>query len=295
MRQLQQRRFSRMPRALALGALLVAGVVTAAIAGYSQSNNNQTLLGIPFTHDAYGTSLAQASTATPTPVGGIYGPIWSSVDGGGGTFSTGGNFTMSGTMGQPDAGSMTDGSYTINGGFWGVAAPAATATPTNTPSATATMTPILVGHVNWQGGGAQPNARQQQPVTLTLKLGTTEVNYPSQNTDASGFFTVSVGSLPNGTYNWRAKGPKFLATSGTVTLAGAEQTNRQMGVQPAGDANDNNIVNAVDFSLLRAAFGTTNDPRTDFNNDGITNSVDFNLLRGNFGIAGDPPIGPREP
>jgi hypothetical protein len=287
MRQLQQQGFGTLLGAL--GALLVVGAVTAAIAGYSPSNNNQTLLGLPFTHHAYGTSFAQASTATPTPVGGIYGPIWSSVDGGGGTFSTDSNFTMGGTIGQPDAGSMTDGSYTINGGFWGVAAPAATAT------STPTTTPILVGHVNWQGGGAQPNARQQQPVTLTLKLGTTEVNYPSQNTDASGFFTVSVGGLANGTYNWRAKGPKFLATSGTVVLAGVGQTNRQMGVQPAGDANDNNIVNAVDFSLLRAAFGTTNDPRTDFNNDGITNSVDFNLLRGNFGIGGDPPIGPGGP
>jgi len=212
------------------------------------------------------------------PTGDIYDPVWSSVNGGGGTFSTDGDYTLGGTIGQPGTGSQTDGNYTLDAGFW-----------------VASTIIKLVGHVTWQGGGVQPNERQQQPITLTLKLGTTEVNYPSQNTDASGFFTVSVGGLPNGSYDWRVKGPKFLASAGSVSLTGVEQTNRQMGQQQAGDANNNNIVNSVDFSLLRAAFGTSNDLRTDFNNDGITNSVDFNLLRGNFGTGGDPPIGPGAP
>jgi hypothetical protein len=43
---------------------------------------------------------------------------WFSVDGGGGT-SGGGQFTLSGTAGQPDAGDMTGGGYTLHGGFWG--------------------------------------------------------------------------------------------------------------------------------------------------------------------------------
>ena len=44
---------------------------------------------------------------------------WSSIDGGGGT-STGGVYTVSGTIGQPDAGAMSGGNYTLAGGFWGV-------------------------------------------------------------------------------------------------------------------------------------------------------------------------------
>ena len=67
--------------------------------------------------------------------------------------------------------------------------------PTATPTATNTPSALLVGHVIWQGAPAQPNARQQQPITLTLKSGTSETNYPSQTTDASGSFTVSVGHL----------------------------------------------------------------------------------------------------
>ena len=40
------------------------------------------------------------------------------IAGGGGT-STGGAFALSGTIGQPDAGAMTGGNYSLAGGFWG--------------------------------------------------------------------------------------------------------------------------------------------------------------------------------
>lgn len=42
---------------------------------------------------------------------------WSTIDGGGGT-STGGNYSLSGTIGQPDAGEMAGGDYVLAGGFW---------------------------------------------------------------------------------------------------------------------------------------------------------------------------------
>jgi hypothetical protein len=44
---------------------------------------------------------------------------WWTVDGGGGTFSGGGVYSLGGTAGQPDAGMMTGGAYTLAGGFWG--------------------------------------------------------------------------------------------------------------------------------------------------------------------------------
>lgn len=44
---------------------------------------------------------------------------WFTIDGGGGT-STGGVFSISGTIGQPDAGVMSGGQYSLNGGFWGI-------------------------------------------------------------------------------------------------------------------------------------------------------------------------------
>jgi len=42
---------------------------------------------------------------------------WWTVDGGGGA-STGGVFAVSGTIGQPDAGAMSGGNFSLTGGFW---------------------------------------------------------------------------------------------------------------------------------------------------------------------------------
>jgi hypothetical protein len=43
---------------------------------------------------------------------------WYKVAGGGGT-STGGSYTVNGTVGQPDAsGTMSGGNYSVTGGFW---------------------------------------------------------------------------------------------------------------------------------------------------------------------------------
>jgi hypothetical protein len=46
-----------------------------------------------------------------------YSITWYSIDGGGGV-STGGSYTLVGTVGQPDAGTATGGAYSMQGGFW---------------------------------------------------------------------------------------------------------------------------------------------------------------------------------
>ena len=42
----------------------------------------------------------------------------STIDGGGAIRSTGGDFELSGTVGQPDAGIMSGGGFELSGGFW---------------------------------------------------------------------------------------------------------------------------------------------------------------------------------
>jgi hypothetical protein len=42
---------------------------------------------------------------------------WFTIDGGGGK-STGGQFELQGTIGQPDAGKLTGGNFELTGGFW---------------------------------------------------------------------------------------------------------------------------------------------------------------------------------
>jgi hypothetical protein len=71
---------------------------------------------------------------------------WHTIDGGGGT-STGGVYSVSGTIGQPDAGAtMTNGQYSVTGGFW--ALPTAVQT-TNAP--TLTIVPAGAGQaqISW--------------------------------------------------------------------------------------------------------------------------------------------------
>lgn len=55
--------------------------------------------------------------------GGGYDLTWNTIDGGGATFSTGGGYSLGGTVGQPDAGVLSGGGYSLVGGFWGGAVP----------------------------------------------------------------------------------------------------------------------------------------------------------------------------
>ena len=67
--------------------------------------------------------LFSLSTAQADP-GGSYQLTWWTVDGGGTTFNQdGGDYSLGGTAGQPDAALWSGGAYTLSGGFWaGVAA-----------------------------------------------------------------------------------------------------------------------------------------------------------------------------
>jgi hypothetical protein len=65
------------------------------------------LIGILFL--AYSLPVQAQSYAIP----------WWTVDGGGGT-SAGGGYSLTGTIGQPDAGVMTGGGYSLTGGYWGL-------------------------------------------------------------------------------------------------------------------------------------------------------------------------------
>lgn len=173
-----------------------------------------------------------------------------------------------------------------------------TSTYTSTPTYTPTPVPVLVGHVTWQGRPTQPNALQALPITLTLKSGSTEVNYPAVATDPSGFFTYTVSGLAPGTYNWRVKGPKYLANRGTLTLTGGPSSGSEMGLMRAGDANNDNLVSIVDFGIVKNTTGTAfgdpgYDDRADFNGDLRVNIVDFGLMRNNFGVPGAGPLHPQ--
>ena len=62
--------------------------------------------------------LAAAASVSLTASAQSYSIDWYKIAGGGGT-STGAIYTVTGTIGQPDAGgAMTGGNYSLTGGFW---------------------------------------------------------------------------------------------------------------------------------------------------------------------------------
>ena len=79
---------------------------------------------------------------------------WHSIDGGGGA-SAGGVYSVSGTIGQPDAGAtMTNGQYAVTGGFWALPAvvqttnaPTLIIVPATPGKATISWTPATPGFI----------------------------------------------------------------------------------------------------------------------------------------------------
>jgi hypothetical protein len=81
---------------------------------------------------------------------------WFTIDGGGGT-STGGVYSVSGTIGQPDAGTMSGGSYSLTGGFWSLLS---VVQMPGAPLLSITLTTTNTALVSWPSPSAGFNLQQ---------------------------------------------------------------------------------------------------------------------------------------
>lgn len=115
-----------------------------------------------------------------------YAVDWHKIAGGGGT-STGGVYTVSGTIGQPDAGGpLTNGQYAVTGGFWALptavqtpGAPTLSIVPAGPGQATVSWSPNLPGWTlqenldlrtaNWVNAPSGTNNPATVPATLPKK------------------------------------------------------------------------------------------------------------------------------
>lgn len=121
---------------------------------------------------------------------------WFTVDGGGGT-STGGAYSVSGSIGQPDAGAMSGGNFTLQGGFWGVIAAVQTE---GAPYLTVAQSNNAV-IVSWP----LPDAGWKlQATTNLVSTGSVWVDYsPPYQTNATSLYYIE--SLPTGNKFYRLK------------------------------------------------------------------------------------------
>jgi PKD repeat protein len=143
-----------MQAGLLLGAFLMASLV--GIAWAAQRGNR---LGLAKTHKALillalVAPLLVASVAYAQS-GGNYDLDWSTIDGGGYTFSAGGSYNLGGTIGQSDVGVSSGGAYVLEAGFWGGTAPVVTPLVANfSARPRGGLAPLRVAFSEASAGGA---------------------------------------------------------------------------------------------------------------------------------------------
>jgi uncharacterized repeat protein (TIGR01451 family) len=149
----------------------------------------------------------------------------------------------------------------------------------------------LAGSVELQGRSAAPDP--SWAISLTAKLipegETTPLYEFTTTTDEYGEFTIQ--AIAPGIYTGLVKGSHTLQNSQVVTLTIGNNT-VDFGILREGDANDDNFVTLLDFSILASTFGICEgtlgyDDRADFNEDGCITLTDFSLLATNFGEGGE--------
>jgi len=122
-----------------------------------------------------------------------YSISWFKVAGGGGT-STGGVYSVNGTIGQPDAGGvMAGGQYSVTGGFWSLFAVQTHGAPTLRIFLTQTNTAIVAWPASSTGYSLQSN-----PI-----LGTTNWSAVTNNVNIAGAENQVTISPPSGARYFR--------------------------------------------------------------------------------------------
>ena len=119
--------------------------------------------------------LSSVIVPLPSIFGQSYSIDWNKVAGGGGT-STGGPYSISGTIGQHDAGGpMTGGNYGLTGGFWALFSVAQTpGAPTLYISGSGGM--VTVYWQNVSGWSLQQNHALTAPAGWSASSGVTTTN-----------------------------------------------------------------------------------------------------------------------
>jgi subtilisin family serine protease len=151
----------------------------------------------------------------------------------------------------------------------------------------------VIMNIPRQGRPSAPTIRLALPVNVQIKRisdGGNVVN-GSYTPDFAGRHSIVIGA--NANYRVRVKGVTTLAETVNANVTGTMITITLPALRE-GDANNDNVINVSDFSLLASSFGLSSgsggfNANADFNGDGTVNITDFSLMAANFGQAGAAP------
>ena len=128
---------------------------------------------------------------------------------------------------------------------------------------------------------------------LTLQLrtpGTTTV-IESYSLSVHNGSTFTINTTRRGSYDIAIRGAHFMrGVIPNVNITNSGVSGLALTLKN-GDVNGDNSVGATDFTLLRAAYGSSTggsgwNPMADLNGDGSVGTTDFNILRANYGLSG---------
>jgi hypothetical protein len=121
---------------------------------------------------------------------------WYTIDGGGGT-STGGGYTLAGSVGQPDAGTMSGGGFSLDGGFWAAIALQTPGAPLLIVRHTATNTVV----VSW------PSTATGFVLQQSANLNATSWGAPMETVTNDGTNKFIIVAPPSGNRYYRLARP----------------------------------------------------------------------------------------
>jgi hypothetical protein len=193
---------------------------------------------------------------------------WYTIDGGG-AVSSGGSFDLVTTAGQPDAGALTGGNFSVGGGFWpGVAGESATGVmiasanpPASNPYGSGVFRDVLDTGTSSAltagigGAGTVPQGGvQYAPIAVTFSAAPSPApligNVSISCTGGVCPTVTAVSGSGTGPYNISLSAPIPPGQCTTLTFAGASAGQKLQYQSLPGDVDLNGSVNTVDLLWL---------------------------------------------
>jgi hypothetical protein len=228
---------------------------------------------------AVGTLLVLAAS---TAARGSAGIDWYTIDGGSGT-ATGGGYVLSGTAGQPEAGTMSDwyGTFILSGGYWtGIGAE-----PCEAIAARSCLTHGVAGRLCLELGvndGVEPRLGGITELEIDLDSAAGFSGGVTVNCSApwSGIASgVAAADIVTVTFTLPLPDQSYC----TIELdCGAAVCVRSL----AGDVDRSGLVTTADASIIKPQFGTVPTDATcqfDYDISGLVTTSDFSMIKPKFG------------
>ncbi|GEM_PF-4161335 len=102
-------------------------------------------------------------------------------------------------------------------------------------------------------------------------------------TNSGSTLALPSNTLSSGSYDVTITAPGYLTSRTTQSLSNSQTIMLPQLI--AGDINNDNVINSLDWSVMSPQWFTSN-PISDLNQDGTVNSIDFSFLNKNWGEVG---------